>query len=387
MKNISPPANTLALMNLTFLMMWFTACGNIEPDSGDHNFDPYRIDVGHETNSVLIIDENFNGFLDILLTGAGNLTILSGNGSGEFKLDRRIPAGDNPVDLAAGDLDNDGLPDLVIANHETNYVTLLFGAKDGFSSERSRKLTIDVSPHPHAVVLSDINEDTYLDILVDNRDQQSLKFFPGRGDGTFRQSESILVGGDPYRGMFVVDVNGDGHQDVVTPNPGSVAIQYGNGKGAFSPGPQLADASLSPFNATVADFNGDGIQDIAAGSGEEPGRLVVWYGKNDGSFKQTQEATFLIADGPTKLNTKDINGDGLNDILVSSYTGSEVAMVLGGRDELELVRIKLDGNPWDIAVQDLNGDERMDLVVANWGSNYITVLLGEEGERARSEDQ
>ena len=50
-----------------------------------------------------------------------------------------------------------------------------------------------------------------------DRSPESIRLFRGRGDGTFSGATSIDVGGDPYRGMSLADVTGDGLADLITP--------------------------------------------------------------------------------------------------------------------------------------------------------------------------
>jgi len=364
------------LVSQILLMAGLITCGRANPGSGDLLFDMQQIQVGHTTASVLILDQDDDGWLDLLVIGGGHLTEFRGNGSGGFNLHGKIPAGEQPVDLAVGDLNQDGRPDLVIANHDTDYLTLFFGRAGGFGSGSSERLSIEVSPHPHAVEVADLDGDGHSDIVVDDRDRERLMVYRGLGNGTFIPGVPIVVGGDPYRGMVLVDLDGDGRLDVVTPNPRHIAIQKGTGRGRFSPGPSLESGFVPPFNAAVADFNGDEIPDIAAGSGEGRGRCMVWFGKKDHSFVQDPNAPYVIADGPTRLNTADVDGDGLDDILVTSYIGNELAIGTGDREGFHFQRIRLEGNPWDIAAGDLNRDGHQDLVVAHDGADYVTLLTG-----------
>ena len=96
-------------------------------------------------------------------------------------------------------------------------------------------LLSSVSPHPHAVRLQDIDSDGHADLLVDDRSPESIRLFRGRGDGTFSGATSIDVGGDPYRGMSLADVTGDGLADLITPNPDHVAVLVAEQNGGFRP--------------------------------------------------------------------------------------------------------------------------------------------------------
>ena len=77
--------------------------------------------------------------------------MLTGRGDGRFDVSWSGAAGENPVDLAISDLDEDGIADLAVANHETDYVTLLFGiAGGGFERRDHSRFCVNISPHPHA---------------------------------------------------------------------------------------------------------------------------------------------------------------------------------------------------------------------------------------------
>lgn len=371
----SVSARTRGFPREIVLAALLTACGTADAGPPDPMFEVRRIDVGHATAAVLILDVNGDARPDLVVSGGTGVTVLHGDGTGDFDVGEIVPAGDHPVDLASGDLDHDGSLDLVVANHETSYVTLLFGRTGGYAAGRSGRLEVDVQPHPHAVAVADVDEDGHLDIVVDDRNRERLAVFRGHGDGTFERGVPIDVGGDPYRGMVLTDIDRDGHLDVITPNPRSIAVQLGDGTGRFSPAPPVEPASVPPFGLAVGDFDDDGTLDVAGGSGEGPGRLAFWFGRGDGTFEVDARPPRVIAEGPTKLNQGDVDGDGVDDVLVTSYLGNEIALALGGRDDVRLVRIDLDDNPWDIAAADLNGDGRTDLVTANDGGDRIAVLL------------
>ena len=113
-----------------------------------------------------------------MVSGGQSVFVLTGQGDGRFDVTWSGAAGENPVHLAIADFDEDGLADLAVANHETDYVTLLFGIAGGAFEHRDHsRFRVDVSPHPHAVRLQDIDSDGHADLLVDDRSPESIRLF------------------------------------------------------------------------------------------------------------------------------------------------------------------------------------------------------------------
>ncbi len=336
------------------------------------SFDRIEVVVGVSTSAILAADLDNDDRLDLVVAGDERVFVLLGRGDGQFDLSSTVAAGERPIDLAAADLDEDGLTDLAVANHATNYVTLLFGVLGGgFEPRGHSRFHVDVSPHPHAVRLQDIDADGHADLFVDDRTPESIRLFRGVGDGTFSESTRIDVGGDPYIGMILADLDNDGHLDLVTPNRDHLAVLIGDGSTGFAQSVVLRPR-FNPFSVVAADVNGDGFVDLAAGSGEGMGSLAIWLGSAEGSFRAA--GRYEIAIGPTKSATVDLTGDGRADILVASYVGSEVAVLTGG-DSPMLYRLEVEGKPYGFATGDFDADGRMDFAVANDASEHITVFL------------
>lgn len=341
------------------------------------SFDVSRQEVGSRPAYVVSLDANRDRNLDLVVatTGDDAIVVLLGDGTGAFREAATVPAGENPVGLAAGDLDEDGWTDLVVANHETDYVTLLFGSSGGFESREPTRIEVDVSPHPHVVEAVDVDRDGHLDFLVDDRRPGAVRLYRGRGDGTFAEPRSIAVGGDPYRGMALNDLDGDGNVDLLTPNPAAVAVLLGDGTGGFSSETELRASGLRPFSVAVGDVNGDGFGDVAAGSGEGDGAIAVWFGSADGTFTPDPGSPYPVARGPTRLVASDVDGDGIVDFLTPSYVGNELAILLGGARKRRPIRMEVDGNPWGISTGDFDGDGWTDIVTSNDGSDDISIFL------------
>jgi hypothetical protein len=353
-------------------------------------FDRLDIPVGREPASVLAHDLTADGHVDLVVANQGDntLTILLGDGVGGFEPGPSVPAGENPNDLATGDFNGDGHPDVAISNHETVYLTLLFGdGLGGFRSAPISPLEIDVSPHPHAVAVTDLNEDGNVDLVVDDRDQQALLLLFGNGGGRFDSTQRVAVGGDPYRGMAIADLNLDGHVDLVTPNERDVALLLGDGRGSFRHAEGSPVATLPPFTARAGDLNGDGVPDLGVGTGEGSAELVVLLGSGNGEFQAAPGSPFSVGEGPKEMTVADIDGDGNDDLLVNSWGSESVTILFGGDPEFRMHRILLGGNPWSVDAADLNGDGRQDIVTANYADGIVTVLLSRSGDTRSSEDK
>lgn len=344
---------------------------------GRQLFERVDVNVGVRTSAVLAVFLDSDDRLDLLVVGGDRVISLRGRGDGRFDVAGSVQAGEHAVDLALADLDEDGLNDLAVANHDTEYVTLLFGVpRGGFEVRASSRLDVNVSPHPHAVRLSDVDGDGHADLLVDDRRAEAIRLFRGVGHGGFEEPTMIAVGGDPYRGMTLVDIDGDGETDLVTPNPDHVSVLIGDGMGGFAQDKVLRPG-FAPFSVTAADFNGDGLTDLAAGSGEGAGALALWYRSAAGVFRAGGD--YELAVGPQTLASADLTGDGRAEVIVTSYVGGQVAVLVGG-DKPTLYRIDSEGNPYGVTTGDFDGDGRIDFVIANDGVEYITVFLSQKSE-------
>ncbi|MFY9825851.1 MAG: VCBS repeat-containing protein [Thermoanaerobaculia bacterium] len=354
--------------------------------------EPRHFRVGAAPASVAIADVNRDGKPDLVVanSGSGDVTVLLGDGKGGFAPapGSPFPAGKNPNDVAVGDFDGDGTPDLAFPNHDTHGVTVLLGdGKGSFRPAPGSPLTVESRPHPHGIAAGDFNGDHALDLAVESWGDDAVEVHFGNGKGGFASpGRRFPVGRMPYQRLRSADVNRDGKADLLTTNfeEGSVSVLLGDGKGGFhnAPGSPFP-AGRSPFCQAIADVNGDGKLDLVVGgfSGhpEDPSAdgVSVLLGDGKGAFRLLPGSPFAAGRTPVAVAVGDLNGDGVPEIAVANMAGDTATILTRGADGRYRMAVTIPASGAEaVAIGDLNHDGKGDLVIAALKSNEVLVVLG-----------
>tara|TARA_Y100000310_G_scaffold329245_1_gene398695 strand:+ start:2044 stop:3189 length:1146 start_codon:yes stop_codon:yes gene_type:complete len=326
--------------------------------------------------AMAIGDFNNDSYSDMAVTSEsdGKFVVFTGDRKGKFTKLESYNAGHEPSEIVTSDINGDGHLDLIIANHETKYMTLYHGQGSGtFIPARPSQLSIDVSPHPHIVRVKDINDDKNPDLIVDNRDATGLLLIKNVDNGHFDSRGKVIVtGGDPYLGFTVDDVNNDGMWDFITPNSDHIGIVLGkDNKDLVFEDPMRIDAQ-NPFAVELADLNADTFLDIIYASLDGPVSII--HGDGSGKFDTMNQQNIEFVPGAKRIATGDINGDGIRDILVSNWS-ADVMFIMGGKKNYDIQRFKPDdiANPWMIVIEDLNKDKKGDLIIADGDGKQLAI--------------
>ncbi|MGA2593849.1 MAG: VCBS repeat-containing protein [Bryobacteraceae bacterium] len=206
-----------------------------------------------------------------------------------------------------------------------------------------------------------------------------MSFLLGNGDGTFRRGPQTLKIADVPQGIAVGDFNRDGKIDVaVSGYFGSVSVFPGNGDGSFGPAVTLS-VGATGAGLAVGDVNGDGNPDIVVGGGssESAISLGVFLLTGNGDLTFNAPVELLADEAPNGVVLADFNGDGLIDIASVDFMGDDVAIFIN-QGNLTFSRGVLYGagsGPVALCSVDLNGDGKQDIVVVNQKSSDLSVLL------------
>src|SRR5262245_32608676 len=260
--------------------------------------------VGAQTQAVAAGDFNSDGKVDLIVTVNSpqfSLALLTGTGTGTFNAPTFFPntSGFDSPAIAPTDLNRDGKLDLVVMHtiacftapcRAARSVTILLGNGNGTFQTPSE---IDVGTGPLAMAIGDFNRDGIKDVAIGGGNTE-LSILLGVGNGTFvRQPVVTLVpGGDLFSACNDLgggEWNRDSIQDLVVPlgNGEGNAILIGNGNGTFQVRSRIQiDETFAPLHVAVADYNRDGLLDIARTIGDGTnGLLQILRGNGDGTFQ------------------------------------------------------------------------------------------------------
>ena len=342
-----------------------------------------------------------------------------GKGDGNFSQAIMYRTGSiSSISVALCDLDKDNLLDLIVISNDTNSISISFGNYESFQSatvyrtdeqrqrrvsrnsnrglsndiisarfhgEKTRKVRdyvesacLDPGMYtaeqgPSVVAFGDINNDTYVDILVTSLLYFDIRAFLGRGDGSFGNRIAHKIGGD-HESVMLVDVNNDDRLDVIVLNAYSnfVGTVLGYGNGSFA-NVMLHSTVRYPKSIVTGDFNSDAQLDLVVGTLKYK-TIDILLGYGNGSF--ASPVTYQTDIYASNMGIGDFNNDTRLDIVVAY--GSDIGVLLGHGDGSFATVIKWSTSffLYQIIVGDVNNDDRLDIVFSTSRPEYIGVLLG-----------
>jgi trimeric autotransporter adhesin len=367
---------------------FYQSAATITPTGAPGNYTLTASIYGFDKNASAPAPTGTVSFLD---TTTNNSTLttaaLSASAPGPYWFDpAAVSVGGETGSIVSGDFNNDGNPDFAIglSNATPPLAVYLGDGHGGFSMVSNSSITASGSP----VLVADFNGDGKPDILLsDDSGGSALTVLLGNGDGTFTPAPGSPISTNYGAAPIVcADFNGDGIPDLAVAGGYYLVVLLGNGDGTFTQMPtssSIAQADL--FSGMVTgDFNGDGKQDIAVVDDTLGQTITLYLGNGDGTFTQGSSIAVSSESGSSAVNlvAADFNGDGNLD-LATPINGNPglLAIYLGNGGG---AFTPASGSPvstieWSNIVQvgDFNGDGIPDIYVTGaTNTQDLAIYLG-----------
>ena len=287
-------------------------------------------------------------------------------------------AGSGPNDLAIGDFNGDGIPDLAVPDSASGVVAVFLGKGDG-TFQAAVSTSTGSGSMPLAVAVGDFNADGKPDLAVAVGNRGAVAILLGNGDGTFQSARMVATAGSGLYyplGLVVADLNHDGRLDIATANNSyGVSVLLGNGDGTFQPY-RLLGSSQQPTWITAGDFNNDGNLDLAVTTSSDT--VDISLGNGDGTFQKYTSISLGSGTNPQSVAAADLDGDGNVDLVVACYGANALGVLLGNGDgTFAPAELYATGaGAIAVAVADLNLDGIPDVVVTNLNAGSLSLFQG-----------
>jgi protein involved in polysaccharide export with SLBB domain len=319
--------------------------------------------------SVVLFDLDADGNLDVVAGGAAptTLSISYGDGNGRISGAQFLPVSGDVQSIAVGDVNNDQLTDIVFSVQQESSGIMVWTQREGRRWEKSAGPT-NMNRY-QGITTADFNRDGFIDIAAANATAVSdggVQVWLGDGQGNWRNQTGPTASGI-FMDVASADFNADGILDLAAAGwgiDGELRVWFGDGTGNWSTGAPVNEGSY--YGIRAADIDADGHLDLLAATFRAG--VEVFYGLGNGRFlnpvKLQNWGSFW------DVHVLDFERDGTPEVLATSNDGNGIAAwrIIDRRNwKVDRGRFPVTRTYFELAVGDLNQDGFKDVCAASFG--------------------
>lgn len=301
-----------------------------------------------DNEHVRVADFNGDGHGDVVFVAEDTEqhNLFLGDGKGGFtRVSERLPATSQANAVAVGDVNGDGLPDIVVGNTTEGkdgvaqpFLWLNDRARPGWFIDATTTHLPAIDVQAQGIVLADLDGDGDLDMAIASQNPIN-RLLLNDGGGRFTDATDQLGAQIPTetREVHALDANGDGRLDLVFFNLTSnnrdwdkdpqtrLLINQGNARFRDETRARLPTHRFSSWGGTVVDFNEDGHPDLVVSAIDVPGfvplQVRAWQNDGKGNFS---DVTAKVIPAATvgrswSMARGDLDGDGRPDLFIGGW--------------------------------------------------------------------
>lgn len=349
--------------------------------------------------STFFVGERYPITLSLLSASLGNSNFTPNiGGTGVTISSEQFTVGKGPVAMVTADFRTAGTNDLAVLNEIDNTVTILLNQGTGATSQFAQATNSPISlgaartqapAVPAALATGSLNSNTdaFPDLLVTDPVGHTVTVLLANatGDGTFTiQPNPIQVGNEPSAiavGTFNTNVNSNEGFVVTNFADNTYSVFAGNADGTFtevagSPF-ALPSGDEGPDGVTVADFDNDGIPDLAI-LNQTSSNVTILKGNGNGTFTEFPNSPLSVGKTAVAIASGSLAGSTGPGLAIANQADNTVSVYLGNGDGTFVAAsqspLATSVAPTGVAIADVVGQSTGGIVVTNRDSGTVTVF-------------
>ncbi|OQP62224.1 IPT/TIG domain-containing protein [Niastella populi] len=337
-------------------------------------------------NALAPIDLNADGKPEIVATQdwSNYLNLFTNNSSPRhigFSTNMPYDIGGAGKDIAAGDLNGDGIPEVLVAKEQSDQVSI-------YDNTLSNIYNTGITGGPNSFAITDLDGDGKTDVVIGCHRSSTIVVLRNTSTGSTLSfsKQNIAVSGFMSK-LAVRDMDGDGKPDIcgIMPDLNALVIlknTYTTGNLTFTT--STFSTGTYPVHIQLDDLDGDDKPDIAVSNATGKTLSVFRNSSASGTIALDAKIDYTVTGMPTNISIADMDGDTKPDIALGDATNSSFVVFknnsTSGAIDFTGITFTADMRANYIVITDFDGDGKNDVAIADINSNALQVLRNITGE-------